>query len=259
MSQGLLQKLPATVTDDTMDRYYPNDAALTKGHLFLFDPSNPICYPTQATSMPNLTQLVNLVAGGPNAQCFTATFMTYTGGKGIKFTEATGQISMGTGYDIGALGNVNFALSVWLTLPSGGEENTNPFSKLLGRYSSTTVPNLQSGLDSGTAGKRPRFTAGTSSSSGTSPKTTDITLGVVHHLMGVFENNTMLFYVDGVAQGSPVALTGPLASPAGQSWLIGTWLKGTVFRWSLENLTISGRTGSTAVADEYAKNVGRYS
>jgi len=260
MAQGNVIKLAGEFSDDALPRYYPNDGSLTKGHKFMFDMKNLITYPAQAAQVGSTTLLKNLVTGGPDAQVVGSTYMTYTAGGGLKLTQANGGVDMGAGnYDIGALGNINFVYGAWVMFPTGAEENTTSFQTILGKSISTAAGNIQTLIDSGLSGKRPRGSAGNASTVQFSSKTTDISLGVVHHLACVVENNTVQLYVDGIAQGAPTAIAGPLASPAVNWRACYSWAKGTIYRWYLESLTDSGRTGAAAVADEYAKNTGRYS
>lgn len=255
---GLIQKLQGEFTDDTLPRYYPKDNMLNKGTIFMFDFSKDTCYLSQAPTVANGTVLKNLVDGAPDATVAAGTGISYTAGKGFKFNDTTAAVNLGLNYDLNALGNVNVLLNCWVKLPGGAEENTNQYQRIIGRNGQTNANTYQLGMDTGQLGNRVRVSAANGTviqSRGTSNVQP---LDTVLCLSGLFETNTLRFFINNVEQGAGLALTGPLF-PFVASWIAGQWAKGTIYRFSLENLTASGNSGVAQVAAEYARNTGKFS
>ena len=231
---------------------------LNKGTKFLFDFEHPDCYPSQGATLAAGQTIQNLVDGAP-AAIVVGNSLTYAN-KAIVFPGTSGNsLKIGGTTDYHFTNN-SFLLGIWMLLDNNF--STAAYQGILGRASGTNPPNLEMAIDSGPAGGlRPRGSVGTASLITSRQGSTDLSLNVAHYLAVSWQGGTITFWIDGVNVSS-LAAAGPLANPS-LDFTLGTMpgfgsFKGKVFRCSLEDLTVSGKTAAAQVAANYAKQAGRF-
>lgn len=236
------------------------DEMINEGTLCLFDISRTDSYANQANPA-NGTIIKNLVEGGPNATV-VGNSTTFANGALVLPGLSSNYINMGDNYNMVTLGNPDFGVSIWTRQDS--DYSTAQYQGLIGRMTGTAVGNMQWGLDLGSTGLRTRANVGSNTAVHGAIENADHATGVPIHYYMASEGGITKLHRNGVlvfVSGS--ALTKPYANVAGNV-LIGTspsfqQYKGRVYRWSIENLTLSGKTAAAQALAEYNANVYKFS
>jgi hypothetical protein len=262
MTITVTQKLSSAFTDTSLPKLY-RDPILTAGSLFLFDALNSYSNPNADGNIANGATFANLIDGAPGATAnlLGSHFQNLTGKAGIYSDGAGGGSAIGMGastYDLSA-SNHEFWAWLWFKLPSTGYTTSNYQSPFF--YSTSNANTSQWWFDLGVGGVQPRFSigeGGTSAMTLTSP--TNITPGSIYMLAGHWKAGALMeMYLNGSlnnsnSSGIPSSLqAGSTAQPS-----ITDNVTGTIYRWGLEDLTVSGASAAAQASAEYNANHTRF-
>jgi hypothetical protein len=254
MATGQFLRMGFTATDNTLQKFYPNDGILTVGSKFLLDAGKKACYPAQAANLPGGTVLKNLVDGGPDA--IVQDGLTFDNGA---FVFAGGRLLLGTSYGLVAAGNPDALWIIWVKLG----DSTAGFQGLLQRAELTTPTKAEFNIDLGNDGALARGTVWESSGAGVGAQKA-INRNQVVQIALVIQGGKLAQWINAV-KNDEKAFAKPYATPE-QNYpvVIGggyggfSPFTGKVYRAYHENLTTSGRSAADVITMDYAGNSARF-
>ncbi len=253
---GLMQILEGEFTDDTLDRYYPNDPMLNRGTMFGYDFSKPFCFPEQ--NAPETADVIfNLVEGGDNADVFGAS-IGFSGG-GFVFPGTSGHhVSLADQGNMTDEDN-DFLIHTWCKQTTA-TYSASDVQALIGRAANLSG-NCQWIMYMN--GRIPTLVVANASVNAIYVAITPNDLDVPVLLSMSYEAGVLKFWRNGALVGThATVVVSPLNDPA-EDTLIGAassfnYFKGTIYRVWAENLTESGKSVAAQVAKEYSLNVSRF-
>lgn len=252
---ALVLQCDDAATDPSIPLLY-RDAWINSGTLALFDVADPYSFPLQAAP-PTGTILKNLVDGGADAVVNGAGLTFDSNGIGFPGGSST-FIGLGTGYDLSTSGG--FLILAWYYQDAVPVTANSPL--LFGRRSNSNL--AQAAIDFNGVTKIPRGSAGAGASPpvyvnapSANPDNSMTQIGVSWEGNG----KNVFLWRNGAVAANFGPLTGPL-STIPTEWQVGgtrgttttNSFRGSVKRWAIENLTISGAKAADRVALDYALN-----
>jgi len=276
---GISQKLKTNFSNN--NQLIVKDLQINSGTKFLFDFANIDCWNPSSQSVPTgagTATINNLVASAP-----TATLQQSTGGdwafnttkKGFTYNgsfssaSTNRQIDLGSSYLISNLSN-DYAICLWCAIEANASGTISSF--LIGRGSdATTAANSQFYIQAPTSATALTTVTFNFSSRQNLP-TSSLTQGAIAQI-GItreFQSSINAFRITSWVNGNPVGAffqTSPLQAPSPTNPNItnialncgaNPYKSASYYRTWLEDCTVSGRSVSSAIMQDYARNVSRF-
>lgn len=263
---SVIQKLSSAFTDTTLPKLY-RDPIMNAGTLALFDFLNSYCNPNADGALASGVTFNNMVDGSPIGATLNASgnASNLTGKTGLSLSGAAGStaklLTFGTAgaFDDAVLKH-NFLYTLWLKTPAASPATGYTPLLSLSPSGAGNGNAAQMWSDTGSDGYTVRFQQGNGSGTAVNSQraaTANNAVAQVGYRMNPGNGEYEMFY-NGASLGT---LTGGPTSPlsaAAMTLAIGGGYNGTIYRMSVEDLTVSGLTGAAQIAADYAANSGRF-
>ncbi|WCT76293.1 hypothetical protein [Novosphingobium humi] len=263
---SVIQKLSSAFTDATLPKLY-RDPIMNAGTLALFDFLNSYCNPNADGALASGVTFNNMVEGSPIGATLNASgnASNLTGKTGLSLSGAAGStaklLTFGTAgaFDDAVLKH-HFLYTLWLKTPAASPASGYTPLLSLSPAGAGNGNGAQFWSDTGSDGYTARMQQGTGSATVNQQRaaTANNVVAQIAYRMNPGNGEYEMFCngasVAGTITGGP---TSPL-SAAAMTLAIGGGYKGTIYRMSVEDLTVSGLTAAAQVAADYAANSTRF-
>lgn len=246
---------------DTSIATLPRSPVILPGTEFLFDFTDPYCNPNADGALAHGSAFVNMVDGKPAAVINGAGFSSVAGRAGLACLAGTpasnSVVELGDNYDH-AVDLHPFVRNITFKVPATGY-STDAYVALF-QHTDTNNNLAQWIFDMGPAGLRPRAGVGNATGPVGSRQSfmgADIAPGAIVHLGLHWAPGQVTLYQNGVAAATVASANiNTLINPTQPIKLLGK-MKFTAYKLMGEDLTVSGRTASAAIATDYADTVAK--